>query len=73
MGTFKLCDCYYFTRLVVRVFNGDFYLSCPAFVSGVTSISDIGDLQEITTDPNEPVIEGAKIVAVKKLNVLELA
>ena len=68
----KLCDCYYLTKLLVRIFNGDYYLSRPAFGSDLVEIGDIGEVKEVCAESMEPIVEGAKIVAVKELNCFKV-
>lgn len=67
IDTLKISDSYYITKLVVRIFNNDYYLSLPSTGSKVTKIEDIGKIVEESADMMEPSLEGVSIVAVKEI------
>ena len=66
IGSLELAQSYSITKLLVRVFNGDHYLSKPAHGSTVRII-DISNVQEDITDSVEPEVQGASVMAVKEL------
>ena len=67
IGSLELAQSYSITKLLVRVFNGDHYLSKPAHGSTVQIIDDINNVQEDITDSVEPEIQGASVMAVREL------
>ena len=67
IDTLELDESYYMTKVLVRVYNGDFTLSFQAMRSKVVKIEDIEDVMEETVDMMEPIIEGVTIIAVKEL------
>ena len=54
IGSLELAQSYSITKLLVRVSNGDHYLSKPAHGSTVQIIDDINNVQEDITDSVEP-------------------
>lgn len=63
----RLCESYYITKLIVRVFNNDYSLSLPETGSKVTHIDDLDNVKEDIPDMLEPTIEGVSVIAVKDL------
>ncbi len=65
--TLKLDQSYCMTKIVVRVYNGDFTLSFQQMGSKLNKIEDIGDIMEDSVDSTESSIEGVVIITVKDL------
>jgi len=72
IGSLKLAQSYSITKLLVRVFNGDHYLSKPAHGSMVRITDDINTVQEDITNSVEPEVQGASVMAVKQYYACEL-
>ena len=67
IGCLELLESYSISKLMVRVFNGDYYLSLPAHGAMVQIFDDIDEVIEDIPDSMESKIKGATVISVKEI------